>query len=156
MTREIPLTQGKVARVSDHRYDELMKWKWCAHKEGNTFYAVRNYKNGSKHGMIKMHTQITGYAMTDHIDGDGLNNDDGNMRECTKSENAMNSKKRIDNTSGYRGVSLDKPSGKWKSYIVINNKYNHLGYFLTAEESARAYNKAAVELFGEFAFLNDV
>ena len=39
--KEIQLTQGKVAIVDDEDYPELLKYKWCAYKGGNTFYAAR-------------------------------------------------------------------------------------------------------------------
>jgi hypothetical protein len=42
------------------------------------------------------------------------------------------------------------------AYITLNNKSKHLGYFKSEVEAARAYNIAAVELFGDFAHLNQI
>jgi hypothetical protein len=58
------------------------------------------------------------------------------------------------NTSGYRGVVT--AGENWRAQI--NNKYKNicLGTFKTKEEAAEAYNKAAIELYKEFAVLNEV
>jgi len=39
--REIPLTQGKVAIVDAKDFECLNQFKWYAHKNVNTWYAVR-------------------------------------------------------------------------------------------------------------------
>jgi hypothetical protein len=51
------------------------------------------------------------------------------------------------NTSGFRGVSQDKKNGKWVMQIVVN-KVRFGGSFSTPEESAHAYDKKAIELYG--------
>jgi hypothetical protein len=43
----------------------------------------------------------------DHINGDRVDNRFCNLREATASENRWNSRKRVNNTSGYKGVSWD-------------------------------------------------
>ena len=49
------------------------------------------------------------------------------------------------------------PKGKkWRAYIVKDDKQRHLGYFVTQKEAALKYNEAAIELFGDFAHLNEV
>lgn len=86
----------------------------------------------------------------DHINGDYADNRIANLREVTKSENAWNSKPRKNN-SGFRGVSLYKPSGKWRARITANGIERSLGYYETKKEAVDAYKKAAKELYGEFA-----
>jgi hypothetical protein len=75
------------------------------------------------------------------------------MRNCTKSQNAMN-RKSYHGSSKYLGVKVIN-----NKYIVANIKPWHadqlyLGKFLTEEDAARAYDAKAKELHGEFANLN--
>lgn len=95
--KEIVLSQGKVALVSDEDYEELSKVKWSAtensaeYKEGRTvekWYAVRfqRLQDSSKRQTIYMHRLIMNApkgSIVDHIDGDGLNNVRTNLRVTT-------------------------------------------------------------------------
>jgi hypothetical protein len=100
------------------------------------------------------------HVLVDHInesgEGDyGLNNRKSNLRLASQSQNLHNSAPYKNNKSGYRGVHYMRPPRKrWVCSIAVNGKSRHLGRFMTAEEAARAYDKAAVELMGEFASLN--
>lgn len=59
-------------------------------------------------------------------------------------------------TSIYKGVSWNKATSKWRAYIQKDGKLHHLGLFTDEIEAAKAYNKAATEMFGEFANLNKI
>lgn len=72
----------------------------------------------------------------DHIDGDGLNNKWGNLRDVTRSQNQRNRKINSNNNSGYPGVSYFKITKKWRAAINIEKgKKKHLGYFDSFEEA---------------------
>ncbi len=88
----------------------------------------------------------------DHIDLDKTNNAIKNLRPASQSQNGANTRKRVRNSSGFKGVT---PHGyKYKSAIMINRKRLHLGVFESAELAANAYDQAAVKHYGEFALTN--
>jgi len=138
--KEIPLTQGKVAQVSDHRFDELSQWKWYTRVYKNTFYAAR--KENKKTIFMHRHIMKTPDNMQcDHWDGDGLNNQDDNLRNCTVSQNQSNRKINRNNTSGYKGVSWNTYSNSWHVSIMILGKRIFLGSFYDPKDAAIVYDK---------------
>jgi hypothetical protein len=151
--RKIPLTQGKFAKVDPEHYAALARHKWCAAKQGRTFYAVR-WEKGRQ---IRMHRVIAKAGpgeVCDHIDHDGLNNLGRNLRRCSKSENGRNQRPRTDGTSRYKGVTWHKGERKWHARIYHKGQCYHLGAFASEVAAARAYDRAAVRLHGAYACLN--
>ena len=159
--KEIQLTQGKVALVDDEDFEWLSQWSWSVSSKGGKLYALRRHgiKEGGKGELITMHRVILGDVKgmdTDHIDGDGLNNQRSNLRICTRAENLRNRKKPRVNNEIYKGIK--KYSGvfrtKWRAIIGHSGIVEHLGMFDTPEEAAHAYDQAAREYFGNYANLN--
>jgi hypothetical protein len=89
-------------------------------------------------------------SIIDHVDGNPLNNSIGNLRVCTRKQNAQNVGIRITNTSGFKGVSWHSPSSKFLASISCDGKSRHIGLFKTASDASIAYEKAAKELHGDF------
>ena len=91
--------------------------------------------------------------MVDHIDGDTLNNRIENLRECTNAQNQFNSRRKVTNRSGAKGVVYHpKCTGKpWHAKINHNGRRISLGYHKTLEEAAAAYAVGAALIAGEFA-----
>lgn len=152
----IPLTQGLVALVDEADHEQVVAaGRWSAHRDCNTFYATRNARRGDgSYAMVALHTFLTGWPLTDHINGDGLDNRRSNLRPATHAENMRNRRIGSNNTSGFKGVSLNRRTGRWAACIVADGRRNWLGYHATPEAAARAYDAAARELHGEFAWLN--
>ncbi|MEE8382187.1 MAG: AP2 domain-containing protein [Thermodesulfobacteriota bacterium] len=157
--KEIKLTQGKVVIVDDEDFELLNKWKWRFDYKG---YAIRsvNFSDGTK-GSLYMHRLLLGIQkgdrrQSDHIDGNGLNNQKTNLRACSSSENLCNRGIPKNNTSGYKGVKWHKGEQKWAAAIKKNGKYISLGYYNDKKEAAKIYNEAAIEHHGDFAFLNAI
>lgn len=157
--RYIPLTKGKFALVDSADFEWLGQYKWSARlgaRKGK-FYAQRNIMLGNRQQRtVQMHRVILGVddpsVEVDHINGDGLVNTRENLRVATHSQNQQNQGPSRVNKSGFKGVW--QRGNRWYAQIRANHKTHHLGGFSTPEEAARAYDKAARELHGEFAFLN--
>ena len=152
--KTIELTKGKYVLVDDEDYDYLNQWDWYAYPHGRTFYAVREIiaKTGIK-SKLRMHRVIVNAKngeICDHRDGNGLNNQRANLRKCSHQQNTWNSRTRINNTSGQRGVRWDKDKMKWRSVIGYKNKKIHLGYFDSQQQASDIYNRRARDLFGEY------
>ena len=150
--KEIPLTQGKIAIVDDADYERLSKFKWCVNGRG---YA----ETWMKTRLVRMHRFIMGENKTqevDHIDGNKLNNSRANLRFCSHSQNARNGSSHKDSSSCYKGVSWDKSRNLYEACIFLNGHKKYLGRFSDEKEAALAYDRAALENYGEFARLNKI
>ena len=87
----------------------------------------------------------------DHINGDILDNRVENLRIATYAENQWNAKKRVDNTSGVKGVCWHKASQKWYAQIKQNKVMYNLGVYKDKKEAEKVVRKKREELHGEFA-----
>ena len=155
------LTQGKEALVDDDDYEMLMEHKWSINfnKNNGKHYAKRNCQTKGARKIIRMHREIMNAPkrkQVDHINGNTLDNRKENLRLCTNQQNQWNSKRNKNNTSGYKGVSYRKKHKVYRATINYNDKQIYLGTYKTKEQAALAYNKKAIELYGEYAYLNNV
>lgn len=89
----------------------------------------------------------------DHKDLNLYNCSRVNLRIATSSQNKMNRYLQSNSSSGYKGVSQRKDTGRHRAYIKLNGVQESLGCFDTAEEAYRVYCEAAIRTFGEFANL---
>lgn len=115
------------------------------------------YDNGDE---IRIHHLVAGKPFkgfeVDHINGNRSDCRSENLRIVTHHQNLVNTGPRAANTSGYKGVTWCKANKSWRAQLGLKYKCKYLGYYKSKEEAARAYNKAAIEYFGETAYLNPV
>lgn len=134
--KKILLTKGKSTIVDDEDFEMLNKYHW--HYMSTGYAARRNTYSKGKTQIVLMHRIIMNVKnkyIIDHINRDKLDNRKINLRISNKSQNSLNSKIPIDNTSGYKGVGLHKMARKWRARITINGKEIHLGLFYDKEEA---------------------
>jgi hypothetical protein len=156
-TRYIPLhpiTRGAIAKVDAADYATLRPFRWSL---GTWGYAERHARADGVGRTIGMHRDVmqppAGYEV-DHINGDKLDNRRSNLRICTRAQNAANRVRAShNNASMFKGVGRLR-SGNWRARITVNGQLRNLGTFDTEIEAAIAYDRAAVQEFGEFARLN--
>jgi hypothetical protein len=140
--------------------DLVMRYRWYVHeriepgKRPTGPYAVTTWKSGGRGHSTFMHTLITGFALVDHEDHNGLNNRRSNLRDATVSQNAQNQRGKLGATSQYKGVFL--MNGRWRAAIKPAGgvKLRYLGFFPDELTAAYAYDHAARALFGPFACTN--
>jgi len=167
-----PLTADQLRTLLDYNHETgVFRWRrrdQLGHyaRTWNTRYAG-TVAGTSQHGYIQIMingTLYLGHRLAflwvtgnwpefegDHIDGDPANNRWDNLRDATRSQGLMNTRRRSDNTTGYKGVWLDKRRDQWVANIEANGKKHHLGYFPTPEAAKLARDAAADLLHGEFA-----
>lgn len=146
------LVTGKEVHIDEQDEARFNECTWYITKKGY----VRSHSRKLNHVMLHRHLlNVTDIKiLVDHIDGDKLNNCRSNMRLCSNSQNLANRP----GIKGRRlkGVMWDKARKKFRAAITVNYKAIFLGRFDSERDAAIAYNSAAVEHFGEFAYLNNV
>lgn len=154
-------TQAELVEIFEYRDGELF-WKVDRRKtkpgqkagrtKSNGYCEVR--LNGKLYGthrliFLMMHGCLP--KMIDHIDGNPSNNRIENLRGATHAENMRNSRTPRNNTSGYKGVTLDKTSGKWIAQCVVDKQKFHLGLYEDIHDAAEAVKNFRIENHRDFA-----
>jgi hypothetical protein len=140
---EMDLTKGKTCKVDFVDWLAVYLHSWCTDKT----YASTMLPGRQK---ILLHKLITSYPQVDHINRDGWDNRQSNLRAANQSQNMCNTAPK--SLSGFKGVR--KVHASWQACIRSEGVYTYLGAYPTPEEAARAYDRSALALNGEFAYLN--
>lgn len=155
MACELPLANGGSTLVDEDLFDILSEFEWRRHSAG---YACRGTRREGKFICIMLHRIVNNTPVrmdTDHINGNRLDNRRENLRTATHAKNVQYASKRAKpSTSKFKGVCWRKDRGTWLATIAIDGRNKNLGTFHDEEEAARAYDRAALRLRGEFARLN--
>jgi hypothetical protein len=117
----------------------------------------------AKSGKMALHRVITGAPkgkLVDHGNGDGLDNTRGNLRVCTHAQNMQNRRAVANTACRFKGVTLlsakRNRAKPFMAAIEANGERVYLGTFLTAEDAAKAYDRAARIFHGKFARTNEM
>ncbi|WRS29622.1 HNH endonuclease [Actinomycetaceae bacterium MB13-C1-2] len=102
---------------------------------------------------IYLHNLIVGDKNVDHANGNKLDNRRENLRVCTQADNSANRKVRADSETGYKGVNRTR-AGTFHAQASKGGVVHNLGTYPDPESAARAYDEAAINLFGEYAATN--
>jgi hypothetical protein len=148
----LKLSNSKLlALVDDEDYPTVSKYTWSV--TGKSIQGYVNYHN------ILLGRFLLGYQgpeTIDHKDRNFLNNQKFNLRIATYAQNTWNKSKKLNASSQYKGVNWNKQCNKWVARIMFKGKSIYLGCFISEESAAKAYNRAALKYFGEFAAINTI
>jgi hypothetical protein len=164
-TLELDGETGRVIRRNHPR-------EWLNNRYAGTLYLTGTggeYRRISfrdrKHGRVHIQEHHIVYFLSkgvwpplgvDHRDRNGTNNKPQNLRLATPSQQQHNTGRRIDNSSGAKGVSWSKTKKMFHAYIKPpGSRRIHIGYFSSIEDAAKAYADAAARYYGEFYAAND-
>lgn len=109
---------------------------------------------------VSLHRLVMGVTdsdlKVDHIQHNKTDNRKSQLRIVDNSQNSMNRRRAINNTSGITGVRFNTQNNKWQAYIGIDGELIHLGYFDDASRAIDVRNKAEEKYFGEYSYNNSM
>lgn len=159
------LTQEKLKEIL-HYEPETGLWTWLVSNSNRVKIGsiAGNYNKVIKYHQIRIFGKLYyGHILAwlymtgvwpeneiDHKDTNPSNNKWLNLREATSSQQKWNAGKRKNNTSGYKGVHLDKNSGKYVAQIGLNYKVIYIGSRNTIEEAHQLYCQEIEKYHCEF------
>jgi hypothetical protein len=141
--KELLLNKGTIrTQVDEEDYGWLSRFSWSF----NGRYVLGD---GLLLHRLVMGMGIHSKTQIDHKDRNTLNNQKSNLRKSNSRLNLGNSHKtRKTCSSRFKGVSRE--GSCWRASIRNRGKLKNLGYFSNEEDAARAYDRAAREVFGQF------
>jgi hypothetical protein len=139
-------------------------WLWtAASKSGDYGYGVFATRKGEGWGMTIAHRvsyaaehgDIEPGVVIDHVCHTPACVNPAHLRAGSVADNVRNMRHRPSRTSRFKGVSWHKRAKKWVAQIGIDHTTHYLGVYVDDKDAARAYDTAAREHFGEFAYTNE-
>ena len=116
-------------------------------------YRKMTFKGKTEYVHRAIFLMLNGYLpdVIDHKNRNTLDNHIDNLRAATQVQNMGNTGLSAANTSGRKGVTRRKDTGKWAAQIMFKGKHISLGSYECIEDAAQAYEHASRKYFGEFA-----
>ena len=151
---ELKLLHGEVAFVDAEDLQKVVGYRWYLASNGYAMASITGKK-------VYLHRLILGTPtgiLTDHRRHNLLDCRKKYLRQVTYKQNQGNRRKMAKATSHFKGVYWDRRMKKWAAQIGADSNGHHrvkfLGRFIDERDAAKAYNTAAIERFGDCAFLN--
>lgn len=156
MTVQIKLYRSDLTTIVDDEDGDLANRRWSLSRSRNRLYVQGKDEHGR---MVKLHKLILQRKIgrplrrrevTDHKNGDSLDNQRENIRLATNLLNRWNvGPANSTNRTGYRGVL--KHRNRFQAWIQGGGGRKYLGTYDTAEEAHHAYQRATIERYGAFS-----
>lgn len=157
--KTLPLTHGAVTILDDYDYETFKSRKWSF--EPRIGYAIRSERqtDGSEkrlylHRLVALAREG---QVVHHKNGDRLDNRSENLEVHNSHSEHFRAHAVTDGPRTgcrFRGVTYNRPFGRWVARLQIDGERRHIGYFHSPEEAARAWDKAAREILGPGCFQN--
>ncbi|KIP28272.1 AP2/ERF family transcription factor [Bacillus thuringiensis] len=160
MVKEISLQNDMLAIVDDEDYERVSQYNWSYFIHSGTQIRIQRYFDNKK----KLSETLQSFILNQNskemiitfLDGNQLNFQKDNLKITDAKYISQKRKGNRNSTSKYKGVSWDKIRKKWMSSIKNNEQTMYLGRYDSENDAALAYNKAAIEIFGEHAYQNKI
>ena len=159
----IELRNGEKAKIDAEDFDRVSQYKWRVIERKTTHKKTVVTSIRTKNGVRQL---SLGRFLMNPPDGkmvyprryqNGFDFRKGNLIVCTmKERQQMLPKRKHPTSSNYKGVTYDKVKKSWRSSLQTDKKNLTIGLFDSEDAAARAYNRAAREAFGEFAYQNQI
>jgi hypothetical protein len=151
----ILLTKNQRTIIDNNVLQWILGKCWYATFSHGHWYAASRRRDK----ILLLHRIIVGAKLgetVDHINMDTLDNRKRNLRCCSFGENNCNRPGFRKSTSKFKGVSWHRRGQKWQVHIEKDGKSHYLGLFVSEKDAAIAYNKAAIRIHRQFAYLNEI
>ena len=146
------------AKVSDCDYEEVSKHNWTWHNNGYVCAKIDKKMTLLHRFVMEMKYGHANFSMVDHVNHHKEDNTRENLRLVNAKDNARNRKKSKGKNCRFKGVvrrALKSGEYRYIARVFDAGHPYYCGSFKTEAEAAMAYNQKALELFGEYACLNE-
>lgn len=137
--------------IDKEDYERVNKIHWRASHKKNKIYIVSGQsKNNS---LVYLHNFLMNYTPIpqqeiDHLDGNSCNNRKNNLKLVSRQSNIDNTRVRIDNKIGIRGVCQNSKNKLYKCDFIFHGKRYYFKDWKTCEEAVYC-RKIVEEIFGK-------
>ncbi len=138
-----------IVLVDDEDFEYLNQFSWAISVLGYIVGEINNKR-------VYLHRIIMGTPkgmVTDHINGNKLDNRKSNLRICLSKENSRNCKLSKNSITKISGVSWRWQRNCYRAYIMVDRRQICLGHYKEIEKAIMARKEGEKKYFGEFARL---